>query len=58
MRQRLSWKCGHYGPMTNTLRIVALYAACGYALLEWSLGTPRLIRQACLEPVRASDWDF
>ena len=53
--------CGHvhesFGSMECGETLV-VNAAYGYALLEWSLGTPRLISQARLEPARESDWDF
>ena len=53
--------CGHvhesFGSMECGETLV-VNAACGYALLEWTLGTTRLLEQSRLEPMRDADWEF
>ena len=52
--------CGHVHEAAGSMdcgETLVVNAACGYALLEWSLGTPRLLAQARLEPDREADWD-
>ena len=52
--------CGHvheaFGSQDCGATVV-VNAACGYALLEWTLGTTRILEQARLAPAREGDWE-
>ena len=53
--------CGHLHESFGSLDCgdtLVVNAACGYALLEWNLGTSRLLGMARLAPSREADWDF